>query len=239
MNKDNLTNFIQKYYLGNRVPSVMIKSNGKDLSCDFITADKSMLGNVKATGLGFGNEVVGVYDTETFLKMLSVMGDSIQLDVKKSGDKSVSITFTDGVAKSLFMLSDESVIPKVPHMKNVPEMKLKLKIDREFIQKFLLGKSALSEVDSCTVVCDNGSVNVVIGYSSIASNRVIIKTEVEEYSDVGNITFNAHVLKEILSANKACESSVLEVSSEGLARINFKIDEFDSTYYLVANQNDS
>ena len=140
MNKDNLMNFIQKYYLGNRVPSVMIKSNGKDLSCDFITADKSMLGKVKATGLGFGNQVVGVYDTETFLKMLSVMGDSIQLDVKKSGDKSVSITFTDGIAKSLFMLSDESVIPKVPLMKNVPEMKLKLKIDREFIQKFLLGK---------------------------------------------------------------------------------------------------
>ena len=129
MNKDNLMNFIQKYYLGNRVPSVMIKSTGKDLSCDFITADKSMLGNVKATGLGFGNEVVGVYDTETFLKMLSVMGDSIQLDVKKSGDKSVSITFTDGIAKSLFMLSDESVIPKVPQMKNVPEMKLKLIIN--------------------------------------------------------------------------------------------------------------
>ena len=196
MNKDNLMNFIQKYYLGNRVPSVMIKSTGKNLSCDFITADKSMLGKVKATGLGFGNEVVGVYDTETFLKMLSVMGDSIQLDVKKSGDKSVSITFSDGVAKSLFMLSDESVIPKVPLMKNVPEMKLKLKIDREFIQKFLLGKAALSEVDSCTVVCDNGIVNIVIGYSTIASNRVIIKTTVEEYFDVGNITFNAHVLKE-------------------------------------------
>ena len=66
MNKNGLINFIQKYYLGNRVPSVMIKSKGKVLSCDFITADKSMLGRVEADGLGFGDESIGVYDTEVF-----------------------------------------------------------------------------------------------------------------------------------------------------------------------------
>lgn len=236
MNKNGLINFIQKYYLGNRVPSVMIKSKGKVLSCDFITADKSMLGKVEADGLGFGDESIGVYDTEVFLKMLSVMGDNVKLDVQKSGDKSISVTFDDSVAKSLFMLSDESVIPKVPAMKNLPDMNLKVKVDREFIGKFLAGKSALSEVDTCTVVCRDGEVDIVIGYSSIASNRVTIRTEVVEYSEVDKLTFNAHVMKEILSANKDCESSMLEISSEGLAKMNFKIDEFDSTYFLVANQ---
>ena len=63
-----------------------------------------------------------------------------------------------------------------------------------------------------------------------------IRTEVVEYSEVDKLTFNAHVMKEILSANKDCESSMLEISSEGLAKMNFKIDEFDSTYFLVANQ---
>ena len=40
----------------------------------------------------------------------------------------------------------------------------------------------------------------------------------------------------MLVANKECESATLEVSDEGLARINFKVDEYDVTYYLVAVQ---
>ena len=82
----------------------------------------------------------------------------------------------------------------------------------------------------------DGEVDIVIGYSSIASNRVTIRTEVVEYSEGDKLTFNAHAMKELLSANKDCESSMLEISSEGLAKMNFKIDEFDSTYFLVANQ---
>ena len=41
---------------------------------------------------------------------------------------------------------------------------------------------------------------------------------------------------DVLSANKECTSAVLEVSNEGLARINFKVDDYDSTYYIVATQ---
>ena len=31
-------------------------------------------------------------------------------------------------------------------------------------------------------------------------------------------------------------SAVLEVSNEGLAKVNFKVDDYDSTYYIVAMQ---
>ena len=50
------------------------------------------------------------------------------------------------------------------------------------------------------------------------------------------ISFNANFFKEILVANKECTSAVLEVSNEGLAKVNFKIDDYDSTYYIVAMQ---
>ena len=42
------------------------------------------------------------------------------------------------------------------------------------------------------------------------------------------------MFKEMLVANKECSSATLEVSNEGLARINFKVDDYDSTYYIVA-----
>ena len=34
-------------------------------------------------------------------------------------------------------------------------------------------------------------------------------------------------------ANKECTSASLEVSNEGLARIRFKVDEYDSLYHIV------
>ena len=48
------------------------------------------------------------------------------------------------------------------------------------------------------------------------------------------ISFNANLFKEVLIANRECTSAILEVSNEGLAKVNFKIDDYDSTYYIVA-----
>ena len=48
--------------------------------------------------------------------------------------------------------------------------------------------------------------------------------------------FNANMFKEVLVANKECETAVLEVSNAGLARINFKVDDYTSTYYMVATK---
>ena len=38
----------------------------------------------------------------------------------------------------------------------------------------------------------------------------------------------------MLHANKECESATLEVSSGGLSRIIFKVDDYEVTYYLVS-----
>ena len=50
------------------------------------------------------------------------------------------------------------------------------------------------------------------------------------------ITFNANLFKEVLVANRECSSAILEVSNEGLAKVNFKVDDYDSTYHIVATQ---
>ena len=78
--------------------------------------------------------------------------------------------------------------------------------------------------------------NVVIGYASVNTNRVTIPVSTTEYKHMDLISFNAGNFKEILSANKECESALLEVSPDGIARITFKIDNYKSTYYLVAVQ---
>jgi ribosome maturation factor RimP len=135
------------------------------------------------------------------------------------------------------MLSDLSVIPTPPPMKNLPDkFELKLDVTSYFINTFINGKSALPDSDSFTILCKDGKVDVVIGYSSIASNRVTIPIETSEYEDIEPISFNAKMFANILSSNKECESATLEVSSAGLSRIKFKVDDYSSEYYLVATQ---
>ena len=112
----------------------------------------------------------------------------------------------------------------------------KIKVDKSFMQKFVAGKGALADTDNFTVLTDDKGVKVVIGYAEINTNRVTLPVERESYDKIDNVSFNANLFRDVLVANKECESATLEVSSGGLARINFKIDEYDATYYLVAEQ---
>ena len=41
----------------------------------------------------------------------------------------------------------------------------------------------------------------------------------------------------ILQSNKECESVDMKVSSKGLIKLNFEVDDFESEYYVVATQN--
>ena len=77
---------------------------------------------------------------------------------------------------------------------------------------------------------------LVIGYSSINTNRVTIPVETTVHEKIDNVSFNANLFKDVLVANKECETATLEVSEKGLAKINFKVDQYDVTYYLVAVQ---
>ena len=82
----------------------------------------------------------------------------------------------------------------------------------------------------------SGGVEVVIGYSSTNTNRVNIPVETTSSNLDKSISFNANLFKEVLVANRECTSAVLEVSNEGLAKVNFKVDDYDSTYFVVAMQ---
>ena len=98
-------------------------------------------------------------------------------------------------------------------------------------------QSALSDIDMFTIVKNkNNGCDIIIGYSSTNTNRVNIPVNCDMCNVEKPITFNANLFKEVLVANRECSSAVLEVSNEGLARVNFKVDDYDSTYYVVAMQ---
>ena len=235
MNKHSLSRFIDKYYLGGNCSSVVINSKGDSLSTRFITGDKNLLGELTMSGWKFDEADLGVYNTEQLVKLLSVLSENITMNLTKAGDKAVALKISDTKSDVNYMLSDLSVISSPPNLKSVPDFEVKIKVDKSFMSKFVAGICALTDTDNFTVITDDDGVKVVIGYAEINTNRVTLPVETESYDKIDNVSFNANLFRDVLVANKECESATLEVSSQGLARINFKIDEYDATYYLVAD----
>ena len=236
MDKYKLTRFIDKYHLNGNVNAVVINSKGDTLSTRFITGDKALLGELEMNSWNFQDVELGVYDTEQLSRLLGVLDDDVTLNLTQSGDKAIALQISDQYSTVNFMLSDKSVINQPPALKGIPEFQLKIKVDTNFITRFISGKSALPDTDTFTVITSNDGVKLVIGYSSINTNRVTIPVETETYEDIDKVSFNANLFKDVLVANKECETAILEVSEKGLAKINFKVDQYDVTYYLVAVQ---
>ena len=236
MQKSKLDKFIQKYNLGGNVNSVKWRSNGDTLSTSFVTPDKSLLGKVKVDKFSFDSAELGIYQTDQLKSLIGVLGDDISLDLTSAGDRAVSLNVKNGAISIDYVLSDLSVIPDPPALKRLPEFGTKIKLDTKFINTFVKGKAALSDIDTFTILNGKSGVEVVIGYSSTNTNRVNIPVETTTNELNGVITFNANLFKEVLVANRECTSAILEVSNEGLAKVNFKVDDYNSEYFIVAMQ---
>ncbi len=235
MQKTKLDKFIQKYNLGGHVNSVKWKSSDNNLKTSFVTPDKTLLGHVSVDNLSMEDSTIGVYQTDLLRKLLGVLSDDISVSLTKAGDSAVSLQVgdTDNVNVN-YVLSDLSVISEPPALKRIPDMGTEIKIDSSFIDKFIRSKSALNDVDSFAVLNESDGVKLVIGYSSTNTNRIDLSVNSTKCDIEKPIYFNANLFKEVLVANKECTSAVFQISTEGLAKIEFKVDDYDSTYYLVA-----
>tara|TARA_Y100001973_G_C5175490_1_gene321627 strand:+ start:702 stop:1421 length:720 start_codon:yes stop_codon:yes gene_type:complete len=236
MQKDKLNRFIQKYNLGGNVNSVKWESSGNKLVTKFVTPDKSLLGEVVVDKFGFEGAELGIYQTDQLQKLLNVLTDDINLSLKKVGDKAISLKVSDNATSVDYVLSDLTIIPQPPNLKHIPDFGTQIKLDSNFINTFIKGKSALSDVDFFTIVNKDDNLSIVIGYASTNTNRVNIPVNSISNDIKDSISFNANFFKEILVANKECTEAIFEISTEGLAKLEFKVDDYTSTYFLVASE---
>lgn len=236
MNKAKLTRFIQKYSLGGLVESVAWKAGDNKLVTRFISDDKTVLGEIQLDNFAFTSPDLGVYTTSTLSKLLSVVGEDIELEAQEIEGKAVNIFVKSENTKVQFQLADLAVIPNVPDLKKLPEFDIDINFDGAFIDKFIKAKNALSDVDTFTILTEKKELKIVLGYSNINSNRVVFVVDKNYSGDVKPISFSAKYLKEILTANKEATSVVLKVSTQGISHVEFKIDDFNARYFLVEQQ---
>jgi hypothetical protein len=236
MNKTRITRFIQKYNLAGLVESVAWKAADGKLVTRFISDDKTVLGEIQLDNFTFNAPELGVYTTSTLNKLLSVVGEDVELEVQELSGKVVNLFIKSDGTKAQFQLADLAVIPTVPDLKSLPDFDVNIGFDGKFIDKFIKGKSALSDVDTFTVLSEDGELKIVLGYSNVNSNRIAFSAEKDYEGTVKPISFSAKYLKEIFSANKEATSVTLNISTSGLAHVEFKIDDFTAKYFLVEVQ---
>jgi hypothetical protein len=236
MDKNRLSRFISKYNLAGLVESVQWNSENKTLSTRFISDDKTVLGLVTLNEFEFEDSSIGVYNTNTLKSLLNVLGNDVNLTLKKIDEKPISLSLTSDSTAVQYQLADLAVIPNVPELKQLPEFNIVIDMDSNFIEKFIKAKSALSDIDNFTVLTEKGKLKIVIGYSNINTNRVELVVNDNYDGEVKPISFSAKYFKEILSANKEANKATLAVSKDGLSHVEFAVDGFTSSYYLVEVQ---
>jgi hypothetical protein len=228
MEKVKFDGFINRYNLGGEVESVMVKSEGSDLSVRMISDDKTLLGDVSVSGTDFPNGEFGIYTTSQLRGLLSVLDNTIDVE-----EVTGALKFSDKGTKMQYMLAAPSVIPAVPDLKALPPFNVEITLNDEFVNKFIKSKGALADADTFTFTCKDNKGEIILGYSSINSNRISISVDCTCEGDVEPIAFSAKYLKAILLANKGSNASSLKISSQGLAHLNFVEGDYTSNYYLV------
>ena len=228
MEKQKLDGFINRYNLGGEVESVMVKSDGANLSVKMISDDKTLLGDVSVRGAEFPEGEFGIYTTSQLKGLLTVLDSTIKVE-----EVTGALKFSDKGTKMQYMLAAPSVIPAVPDLKALPPFNVNVTLDDEFVNKFIKSKGALADADTFTFTSKNGVSEIILGYSSINSNRISITVDAQVEGDVDPIQFSAKYLKAILMSNKGSNTSSLEISSQGLSKLVFTDGDYASNYYLV------
>ena len=156
MKKSSFEGFITRYNLGGEVESVKIDSTEEGLSVKFISDDKTLLGNVSSDNKDFPSGEFGVYTTSQLKGLLTVLDSDIDV---KEGD--ASLVFSDKGTSVNYMLADLSVIPVVPDLKQLPEFTSTIKMDNDFVNKFVKSKGALSDSDTFTFSCKSSVICII------------------------------------------------------------------------------
>lgn len=243
MKKETINSFIDKYSLNGTIESVKWTVSKKDnnIKTSSLSDDRNVLSFVTIKdSANLEDMEIGINDTSKLKKMMSVLGEEINITPNKNNERITSLVLSSDKTEVQYVTSDLSVIPNVPPLKKLPPFNLEIPLTKEFVSTFVKAKSALNDVDVLTLTVDKkGKIKMIIGYSSVNSNRINIDIVPNQGKDTlsKTIHFSAKFLKEILTSNSDCENALLKISDAGLAHVEFDTETFNCNYYLPEIKN--
>jgi hypothetical protein len=236
MEKSKLQAFISRYYLAGNCEAVKLNENANGVSCELIDMDQTVVGKIQWNTTPFMKGELGINHTGALIKMLGALGENINIDVKDASGKNYAMTISEGSTKATFMLADTTVIPSVPTINAEPDYLIQIPVNDEFISKFIKAKNALPDAKNFAVQVQGGIIKFIINYTTVNSDNISFEVGNTPGKDMDPVCFSADKLREVLISNKG-DAGQLHISPDGLARIDFVGNDFESSYWLVMLQN--
>jgi hypothetical protein len=230
---------IEKYYLNGNVESVKWNIVNNRLHIDFVSPHQDLVGHVECN-LNLEDGVLGIFNTSSLLKMLSVLDMDILINVEKQHKTPTRLSIEDSNFSLQYSLADPYVIAPSPTI-DEPEYEVIFPVNAEFILQFSKAKNALGSntkdicrISPSTHLDGNKQIKFILGEPTSHANKIEFSCDAQ-YDDIKSttLTFNSSHIKEILNANK---SDIIEanghISVKGLLKLEFKTETGVSTYYL-------
>jgi len=248
MQKNKIVNFITKYHLQGQCQQVKIKVKPDKLVTSFATEQKDLLGFVAVSDLEFpslpedvisGNEMeIGVFNTSALSKILSVMGNQVDISFKSEMGKVYQMSMDDGTFQSNIMLADLDIIEEPPKLNDLPDFEIEFNfLGNAFSENFIKATNALPDSNTVTFIDSGDGVDVVLNHADHNTDNIKISLipDAKEGS-FENMRFNSDLLRDVLVANKDATSMKFFLSTKGLLKMQFQGDGFATVYYLVMLQ---
>lgn len=237
MQKETLKSIIEKYYLNGLTENTKIVVKNKEIVINFTpTEDRSLVGVVSMVNTDLDDAEIGVYNTTQLLKLLKIMDHTVKITFNKEYEIFNKIILEDNKYDLEFYLADINMISKVPKIKE-PKYDLNIGIDKEFVKKFTDAKKALGEIRQFLIKTEPSKNQILFTISDGSSYSNKIKFNIPTMPEFPlpslELPFSANIFNEILIANRDSDSSSLEISKEGLLKIQFEEKTIKSSYFLV------
>ena len=124
------------------------------------------------------NSKSAVYNTPNLERLLSPLDDTISIKVDKN-----KMVFKDTDLSSQYILSNLSVIPQPPALKNLPNTWEKdFVFDNSIVHKFIKASNSSTDWETFTIFNDK----VVLGYSRPLTNRIELPLSFVQKSSIHN-----------------------------------------------------
>lgn len=236
INKTTIQSIINKYYLGTNESVKWVIENNK-LSIDFMTPTKDVIGNVTCTDFQLEDSKLAIYDTKKLNSLISICNGDLLLELEKNNAIYTKLKISDLNFNLNYALSDPLLISKVGEV-NEAEWVVELDLSQEDVDNIIKAKSALSQIDNMLVTTTTNLdgedvVEFVFGDESGHNNKITYQVSGNIKETDIKLPFNSDTFKTILQANKDMNGGKLLLSSMGLMRLDFNLDNTSSNYFMV------
>ena len=242
--KNTLQSIISKYYLGGKVESVKWVVEDGNLSIDFMSPTKDMIGKLTAKNFPITTEgTLAIFNTSQLNRLLNVLSGDLMLDAEKTKAVLTKLNIQDAKASINYSLADPLMIQKVGEVNEDVEWQVNATLENEDFHTFVRAASAIQGNEIVTLnptedIVGTPVLQFTFGERMEFSNKVEFHINAEFGENVrqdNKIPFNSEMLREIFNANKTSDECHLSFVDDGLLRLIFTSQDegIDTTYFVV------